>query len=108
MAHGQRVKCSRQRTRSQHQGAPEVGDEQDGAAAQAVRPSAGEEAKDEDGGGAGAAEQPHLERRCFENEDGGERQTFAADPGPHLGDRLPYPEFQEVRVSPNSVPRHLI
>src|SRR5579862_18683 len=105
--HSQLAEHGGERQGEQHGGAPQVGADQNRAAAQAVGPGSGEEAEQQNGGRAGSAQETHLERRGVQQFSGDYRQPDQGDPGADLRDGLPGPQLEEVGFAPQAAHAHL-
>ena len=106
-AHIQMAERCRQRDESEHRGSPQVTGDQNRPAPQTVGPSSGEQPEEQDRGAVDAVEISHLQRRRFEQQDGGHGQPDQGDPRSHLGYGLARPQLQKIRLVPEALARHL-
>ena len=104
LGHAERAAHRRDGDGGEDGGAAEVGEDEDGASFEAVRPRSGEEAEEEDGDSGDSAEDAHLEGSRAQDQDSNERKRGAGDAGADLRDRLAGPELYKLAVAPE---RHL-
>jgi hypothetical protein len=102
----QRARDGRKWNGAKEEGPTDVGHDQDRPSGQSVDPDAREQAEQQERGELECGEQAHLGRRGVQDQGRRQRDGQLADLAAETRDRVPRPQLDEFRVSPQAAERN--